>query len=300
MIGATNAEKGSTDMEETAAVVTGETNAEETASWNDAGWDDAAETAVESETTEPAAEEPSTEEDGGAQQEPAQQSAEEEQGNTEESTPNQEQKSDTLQIEYMHQKREISREEAVQLAQKGMDYDRIREKWDDAKETVAFIDEQAKAAGMDRKAFINYLRTEAKKSQGMSEEEAQRAVELENREAAVQLREAEEQQRVADEQAQKNAVDAEKERRDADFRRFAAKYPDLKVESITEAIPDVWERVGKGESLVEIWQEHEINRLKTEQATEEQNAKNAGRSTGSMASSGGEHQKKDPWDEGWD
>lgn len=287
-------------MEETAAVVTGATNAEETASWNDAGWDDAEETAVESETTEPAAEEPSTEEDGGAQKEPAQQSAEEEQGNTQESAPNQEQKSDTVQIEYMHQKREISREEAVQLAQKGMDYDRIREKWDDAKETVAFIDEQAKAAGMDRKAFINYLRTEAKKSQGMSEEEAQRAVELENREAAVQLREAEEQQRVADEQAQQNAVDAEKERRDADFRRFAAKYPDLKVESITEAIPDVWERVGKGESLVEIWQEHEINRLKTEQAAEEQNAKNAGRSTGSMASSGGEHQKKDPWDEGWD
>lgn len=287
-------------MEETAAVVTGATNAEETASWNDAGWDDAKETAVESETTEPAAEEPSTEEDGGAQKEPAQQSAEEEQGNTQESAPNQEQKSDTVQIEYMHQKREISREEAVQLAQKGMDYDRIREKWDDAKEAVAFIDEQAKAAGMDRKAFINYLRTEAKKSQGMSEEEAQRAVELENREAAVQLREAEEQQRVADEQAQQNAVDAEKERRDADFRRFAAKYPDLKVESITEAIPDVWERVGKGESLVEIWQEYEINRLKTEQAAEEQNVKNAGRSTGSMASSGGEHQKKDPWDEGWD
>lgn len=287
-------------MEETAAVVTGATNAEETASWNDAGWDDAAETAAESETTEPAAEEASVEEDGVATQEPAQQGAEEEQGNTQESAPNQEQKSDTLQIEYMHQKREISREEAVQLAQKGMDYDRIREKWDDAKETVAFIDEQAKAAGMDRKAFINYLRTEAKKSQGMSEEEAQRAVELENREAAVQLREAEEQQRVADEQAQQNAVDAEKERRDADFRRFAAKYPDLKVESITEAIPDVWERVGKGESLVEIWQEHEINRLKTEQAAEEQNAKNAGRSTGSMASSGGEHQKKDPWDEGWD
>lgn len=288
-------------MEETAAaVVTGATNAEETASWNDAGWDDAVETAAESETTEPAAEEASVEEDGVEAQEPAQQGAEEEQGNTQESAPNQEQKSDTLQIEYMHQKREISREEAVQLAQKGMDYDRIREKWDDAKETVAFIDEQAKAAGMDRKAFINYLRTEAKKSQGMSEEEAQRAVELENREAAVQLREAEEQQRVADEQAQQNAVDAEKERRDADFRRFAAKYPDLKVESITEAIPDVWERVGKGESLVEIWQEHEINRLKTEQAAEEQNAKNAGRSTGSMASSGGEHQKKDPWDEGWD
>lgn len=286
-------------MEETAAV-TGATNAEETASWNDAGWDDAAETAAESETTEPAAEEASVEEDGVAAQEPAQQGAEEGQGNTQESTPNQEQKSDTLQIEYMHQKREISREEAVQLAQKGMDYDRIREKWDDAKETVAFIDEQAKAAGMDRKAFINYLRTEAKKSQGMSEEEAQRAVELENREAAVQLREAEEQQRVADEQAQQNAVDAEKERRDADFRRFAAKYPDLKVESITEAIPDVWERVGKGESLVEIWQEHEINRLKTEQAAEAMNAKNGARSTGSMASSGGEHQKKDPWDEGWD
>lgn len=279
-------------MEETAAVVTGATDAEETASWNAAGWDDAEETAQEptqeettEETTEETAEEP--EETEVVEKEPAQQSAEEKQ-----EAP--------LRIKYMNEERDISREEAVQLAQKGMDYDRIREKWDDAKETVAFIDEQAKAAGMDRKAFIDYLRMETKKSQGMSEEEAKRTVELENREAAVQMRETEEQQRAADQQAQQTAADAEKERRDSDFRRFAEKYPDLKAETITETIPNVWERVGNGESLVEIWQEHEINRLKTEQAAEVMNAKNGARSTGSMVSSGGEHQKKDPWDEGWD
>lgn len=296
-------------MEETAVVTTGATNADETAGWNDAGWDDAAakaESAAENpaEGAEPVQAEgaaaPESAAKEGETEKPAEESAEE--GKAGSGAPNQEQRPtpETLRIKYMDQEREISRDEAVQLAQKGMDYDRIREKWDDARETITFIDEQAKAAGMDRKSFIDYLRIESKKSQGMSEDDAKRTVELENREAAVQLRESEEQQRIADQQAQQNAADTERERRDADFRRFAEKYPDLKVETITEAIPDVWERVGKGESLVEIWQDHEINRLKTEQAAEAQNVKNAGRSTGSMASSGGETQKKDPFDEGWD
>ena len=75
------------------------------------------------------------------------------------------------------------------------------------------------------------------------------------------------------------------------------KFPDVDAKDIT---PDIWERVGKGESLTEIWLEKENNRLKMEQAAAAQNAENAGRATGSMASSGGETEKKDPFDEGWD
>lgn len=290
-------------MEEnmTAAVQT-ETNGDAFEGWQDAGFDGAEEQAAQMQTAEEqAAQETSAQaevsSDTAAEETGAQGT---ENGNTEnpEAAADQQQAQDEpFVVTYMNQQRTLSREEAVQYAQKGMDYDRIRERWDDAKDTIAFIDEQARAAGMDRKAFIDYLRIETKKSQGVSEEEARRTVELENREAVVHEQEAAEQQRIADEQAQQQAAEAAQERRNADFRRFAQKFPDVDAKDIT---PDIWERVGKGESLTEIWLEKENNRLKMEQAAAAQNAQNAGRATGSMASSGGETEKKDPFDEGWD
>lgn len=278
------------------------TNGNEFDGWQDAGFDGAEEQAAETQATEEqAAQETSAQPEEGSNTNAEENGAEgAESASTEvpETAADQQQAQEQpLVVTYMNQQRTLSREEAVQFAQKGMDYDRIRERWDDAKDTIAFIDEQARAAGMDRKAFIDYLRIETKKSQGVSEEEARRTVELENREAVVHEQEAAEQRRIADQQAQQQAAEAAKERRNADFKRFAQKFPDVDAKDIT---PDIWARVGKGESLTEIWLEKENNRLKMEQAAAEQNAKNAGRSTGSMASSGGETEKKDPFDEGWD
>lgn len=278
------------------------TNGNEFEGWQDAGFDGAEEQAAETQATEEqAAQEASAQPEEGSNthaEENGAEGAENTDTEASETAADQQQAQEQpLVVTYMNQQRTLSREEAVQFAQKGMDYDRIRERWDDAKDTIAFIDEQARAAGMDRKAFIDYLRIEAKKSQGVSEEEARRTVELEKREAVVHEQEAAEQRRIADQQAQQQAAEAAKERRNADFKRFAQKFPDVDAKDIT---PDIWARVGKGESLTEIWLEKENNRLKMEQAAAEQNAKNAGRSTGSMASSGGETEKKDPFDEGWD
>lgn len=278
------------------------TNGNEFEGWQDAGFDGAEEQAAETQATEEqAAQETSAQPEEGsntAAEENGAEGAESASTEVTETAADQQQAQEQpLVVTYMNQQRTLSREEAVQFAQKGMDYDRIRERWDDAKDTIAFIDEQARAAGMDRKAFIDYLRIETKKSQGVSEEEARRTVELENREAVVHEQEAAEQRRIADQQAQQRAAEAAQERRNADFKRFAQKFPDVDPKTIG---PDVWKRVGEGESLTEIWLEKENNRLKMEQAAAEQNAKNAGRSTGSMASSGGETEKKDPFDEGWD
>lgn len=282
----------------TAAGSEGATNAEDFAGWNDAGFGET------TETVEAGTETAKTQQDAAAQESAGAGAAEgavteSAEGTEQQAAENQPQQAapDTLRIRYMDEEKEISREEAVVLAQKGMDYDRIRGKWDDVKDLVAFVDEQAKAAGMDRKAFIDFLRIETKKSQGMGEEEARRTVDMENREAVVARKESEEQQRIANQQAQQQAAEAAQRERDADFRRFAMKFPDVDPKTIG---PDVWERVGKGERLTEIWLEKENERLRQEQAAAEQNAKNAGRSTGSMASSGGETQKKDPFDEGWD
>ena len=282
-----------------ATVVESTTPAEDTAGWDDGGWDDSApaqESADSGEETprddDSQVNEESGQDDGAK---PEDTPVESEEGLPQ--TQEQQKAPETLRIKYMNEERDIPMSEAVQLAQKGMDYDRIRSKWDDAKYTISFIDEQARLAGMDRKTFIDYLRTETKKSQGMSEADARRAVELENRESAVAERENAMQKHDEEIKARNEAEAAANAAREADFRRFAEKFPNVDAKTIGR---DVWERVAKGESLVEIWQEKEINRLKTEQAAAAQNAKNAGRSTGSMASSGGETNKKDPFDEGWE
>lgn len=286
-------------MEEnlTAATTEAETNGDVFEGWQDAGFDGVEEPAADVQEGVQGAQETN------AQAEPGNDAPEEAngaQGGTGGAPADSEQQTaqeTPFEVTYMNETRTLSRDEAVQFAQKGMDYDRIRQKWDDARETILFIDEQAKAAGMNRTDFVNFLRVEAKKSQGASEEEARRTVDLENREAVIHEQEAAEQQRLEDQQAQQRAAQEQQTRRDADFRRFAQKFPDVDAKTIG---PDVWERVGKGESLTEIWLEKENDRLKQEQAAAEQNAKNAGRSTGSMVSSGGETMKKDPFDEGWD
>ena len=48
----------------------------------------------------------------------------------------------------------------------------------------------ANRSGMNTRDYISYIRQEAKKSEGMSSEEAKRAVELEDREATVAAKEA--------------------------------------------------------------------------------------------------------------
>ena len=290
-------------MEENLTAVTTEaaTDGDVFEGWQDAGFDGVEEPAADVQEGVQGAQETN------AQAEPGNDAAEEvtgvqggangENGGSNAASEQQAVQDAPIEVTYMNETRTLSRDEAVQLAQKGMDYDRIRQKWNDARETILFIDEQAKAAGMNRTDFVNFLRVEAKKSQGVSEEEAQRTVDLENREAVIHEQEAAERQRLEDQQAQQRAAQEQQARRDADFRRFAQKFPDVDAKTIG---PDVWERVGKGESLTEIWLEKENDRLKQEQAVAEQNAKNAGRSTGSMASSGGETMHKDPFDEGWD
>lgn len=71
------------------------------------------------------------------------------------------------------------------LAQKGLDYDRLREKYDEFKPVMDMFSQFANRSGMNTRDYISYIRQEAKKSEGMSSEEAKRAVELEDREATV-------------------------------------------------------------------------------------------------------------------
>ena len=192
------------------------------------------------------------------------------------------------------------------LAQRGMDYDRIRAKYDESKPAMELIGRLAKQAGTSISEYLSMSRVREKQSSGMNEAEARRAVELEDREAAVSAREAEEAQRQrAAEQASQSRTDAEA-RRQADIAEFQRAFPDA-AKDPKSIPPQVWADVRSGMSLVSAYSRYAVSQARAAQQEAEQkaaaaaqNRKNEARSAGSMQSAGDTGRGKDPFMDGFD
>ena len=277
------------------------------------GWDDDAspiaeeadQPAMETENgnSEEVTEEVVAEEEGEAEKE-AEETAATETEAEKEAEPKTEQEAPSWNIKHMGEERKLTAADITPvLLQKGMDYDRIRSKYDEAKPVVELMTQFANKAGMSVQDYIRHIRTEAFKAGGMSEAEAKRNVELEDRETAV----------AAAEAAQKEKADAEaqaKSKIDADLAEFAKAFPDVykQAESDPKVIPEsVWAKVNSGElTLTAAYSRYAVEQAKAEAAAAKQaavveakNAKNAARSTGSMKSAGNDTKNTDAFMEGW-
>ena len=293
---------------------------EQTADQQDAflgGWDDE-QTAQEVTETEETAEDKGTtdEETGTASETEGAQGAAEggaaetaAETGTETQTETTEQKADapekTWELRHLDETKSVGEAEMVALAQKGMDYDRIRTKYDESKPAMEMLAAFAKEKGVTVAEYIAYLRTEAKKADGLSEAEAKRSVELEDREAAVAAREAEQQaERSAAERAEAEKTAKETSRK-ADIDEFTREYPDAAKDP--NKIPqEVWEAVSAGSRLVVAYAKYlakqageAAQQAKAEAAATKQNSRNAQRATGSMQSAGADTGKHDPFLEGF-
>lgn len=206
-------------------------------------------------------------------------------------------------VKHMGEERVIApRDITPELLQKGMDYDRIREKYDEAKPVVAMFSEFARKAGMSVADYAKHIRAEAKKASGMSAEEATRAVELEDREAAVSAKEAQQQEDTG-------ARERGEARVKADLAEFAQAFPQIyeQAKSDPKAIPQgVWDDVKKGMSLTAAYSRFAVAKanelVKAAQeagAAAETNLRNAERSTGSLKSAGKDVKSNDPFLEGF-
>lgn len=209
-------------------------------------------------------------------------------------------------LRHLDEVRQVGEADMVVLAQKGLDYDRIRGKYDESKPVMELFGQFARQANMSIPDYVSYLRTQAKQANGMSEAEAKRAVALEDREAAVSAREAEEAQRrnAATQAAQARAnMDA---RRSADIAEFQKLFPDAAKDPKT--IPqEVWASVRSGMTLVSAYSKYAVDKANADrQAAEQraaaaaQNQRNTARATGSMQSAGENTGSRDPFLEGWD
>lgn len=206
-------------------------------------------------------------------------------------------------VNYMGKQETLTKADITpELLQKGRDYDRIRAKYDEAKPVMELFTAFAAKANMSVVDYAKHLRAEAKRAEGLSEAEAARAIDIEDREAALAAAEA-----AKNDEQQAKETEAAKVR--ADLELFGKLYPDVyeQAKRDSSAIPkSVWEEVHKGESLVVAYKKYadaqivaEKQQMTARVAAAEQSAKNTGRSTGSMKSAGNDTKNTDAFLEGW-
>lgn len=200
-----------------------------------------------------------------------------------------------LELKHMDTVRKVNREEAKTLAQKGLDYDRIRGERDamqkdyqQLKQYEGFLNElKGDFPSIEAMMTDTRARMLAEK-EGISYADAVAKVGVMQQGAPVK-------QQVPQEQPSKMpAVD-----------QFIQKYPGVKAEEIPK---EVWNEVARTGDLVGAYEHYQTDKaakdkiaaLEQEIETLKQNAKNAARSTGSVTSSGktsGKSLIQQLWDE---
>lgn len=203
---------------------------------------------------------------------------------------------ETFTLKHLDEVRTVNRDEVVSLAQKGMDYDRIRGKLDDASAELKDIKDwfQKYTNGQDFNAFRDNVEANQMATQlGIDKATALERIKLDRERKALDA----ERQKAADAE---NEAEAQKRRAADDIREFSEKFPEVAAKMVNDktAIPqEVWDAVKRGERLVDAYDRYNVkqtiealqkrNRELEEQAkVREQNKKNAARSTGSQKSDG--------------
>lgn len=301
------------------------TMTEAEASAFDTGWDDESVGTYTAEAEETAEEQTNSEEsasEDGADQ-PAGEGTEAQTAENGEAKP---QTDDGLDLKYMGETRHVGRNEAVALAQKGMDYDRIRQERDDMSKELEglrgdktklagyedFLDRLARSVGMNIPDMIDstlakmLVAEEQKKGNTITEEFARQRIQFDREKAEYEKQKNQgadhspakksDDGKPSEQPAQKTADEAAKAKRNDEANAFLKAYPDVDPKTIPEEVLKEWRG---GTPLLNAYKDYEYKKLKAEYEALKQNNKNSERSTGS-AKSAGAGRAKDAFDEGWD
>lgn len=164
------------------------------------------------------------------------------------------------------EKRQVTRDELIAMAQKGWDYDTVRAERDqlrqyrqEANPTLEMVRLSAQQKGMTVPQYLDHCR----------------------RQDLAQTRPA-----PAGGQSSALIQRFKQNARRQDMERFLNAYPGVNAESIPK---EVWGRVARGVPLVSAYAMHENQQLKVQLAAERQNRVNRARTPGTLgANSGGE------------
>ena len=214
--------------------------------------------------------------------------------------------SETFTLKVNKEERICTREEVISLAQKGADYDRVKDQLTESRQTAADLQakldvqqeamdvlaELAKDSNVEVPDLLNNFRLSLLKKQGLSEDAAKERLErLKAEKENAQLKAA---QKATETPAQED--DAQRVRRELDEFRTAYPKVELSEELLGKLMPDV----ATGKSLTDAYRSYEaaqkdsrIAELERQLAAEKQNKENRASSPGSQKDSGGQRTKDD-------
>ena len=192
-----------------------------------------------------------------------------------------------------------TREEVISLAQMGMDYGRIREKYNDVSQkytelesSVSFLKDLAKEQGISLSELVDKSQAAAiAQKEKIPVESAMERVRLLRKEKELAARE----QKLSGAEKENAQAKAKENARMADIQKFLKDYPDVNPKDIPK---EVWKAVNEGHSLTEAYARHEAAKLKMQLEAEIKNRENREKTTGSQVSEASSP-KVDPIDRYW-
>lgn len=200
----------------------------------------------------------------------------------------------TVKLKYNGEEKEISMEEAIQLAQKGMNYDHVKqelENYRNGKQSeVPIIAEYARASGMEYNAYLAMLE---KNARGYAVEQEREQIQNQypdadedfiNELAEARAKLKEQERRQTEDETRK----AETDKRLKPWRDFSKRYPDVDAGALPE---EVIHAIRDGATPIDAYQMHLIAQLEHEKQTAEQNALNKARAVGSAKGDAAEKEK---------
>lgn len=212
-------------------------------------------------------------------------------------------------LKYNKETKQYTRQQVTELAQKGLNYDRVTEQRDRLQQEISdltkFRDENsaildtlraaAEASGKSVPEYLTSIRTNLLVAQGISPETARERILREDAEQRLHS------QQKAEEAEANRKRDAEQRQKD-DIARFQKKYKDVDPKTIPQ---EVWEAVRGGELLTDAYGEYQRRELERQlrEANEKlairaKNESNRQKSLGSLQSTKQET-GKDPFLEGF-
>lgn len=182
--------------------------------------------------------------------------------------------------------RQVNRDELIVMAQKGWDYDTVRQERDqlrqyrgEADPAYNLVKNYAQKAGLSVPDYLDYCRKQELMAQGINEQTATAQIALEKQQAAVQEQNTE---ASAARQRQEALLHSAKQRAEARRREmtdFLETYPNVKADEIPK---EVWKKVAEGAPLVASYTMYKNQQLEAALAAERQNKQNAIRTTGNL------------------
>jgi hypothetical protein len=185
-------------------------------------------------------------------------------------------------VKFNHEEKELTYDEAVQYAQKGMNYDRIYPEYEKLKNDprLSFVETQAKKYGMTTEQYLDAV--------AKAEEEEEKNQLIQKNIPPEYAQEMLENRKFRQEYQSERQANQQREAKNKMYQEFIDAYPDVNP---TDVPPEVWQEVKSGRTLTDAYTRYE-NRLlreklggaQTQQQTQQANQANAAASTGSAKS----------------